>query len=182
MKPIINARNIICIVVFAVSCLTACSTLPKSKTEDGYKLTLYKSKNAGVSFYYTDVFEEPYESSDSVLFSVLTQNGSFTPNIKIEQFSADGLSTDTLLEEAVVNLRSVFPDYYELERKPIQISEQNGYLWSYDASFNGLQLTYLQSICIQKDTCYLLTFTATPDTFSQYKQDVMKTVESLKIN
>lgn len=120
------------------------------------------------------IFFSPIESD----FDVFTEN----VNIVVQDISSKPMNVEQYSERVVRQIRAVFGDHIEIiESMPTYFANRQGYRMVFQVKGDPQSMRMLMVWTVDGDWAYQLTYTAQPDTYTYYMEDVQKMMDSFRI-
>jgi len=140
-----------------------------------------KTDRFTLQFPTTRTLQEDIYGASVVFFSPLSAGDTLKENVGIVKSS---LKKDYTLDEYYLSNKEILAvqsGYTEIESTNIKVNDLDAKKSIFKTSMNGTNLEFEQVIIIKGKFAYIITYTATEATFSQYVQKVDEMVATLEI-
>lgn len=145
----------------------------------------YESKTDNFSINYPGLreFEENVYGSNVMFFTPLSEGDQLRENVGIIKKELDKEYTlDDYYAITKPELESMITDFVEVSNNPITIDNVEGKILIYQGTQGDAKLQREQIYLIKDNYVYIITYTATQDTFSEFIDQINEMAATLEIN
>lgn len=158
--------------------------LSATTTEEAATAQTYESKTDKFTLQFpaTRTFEENVYGSSVMFFTPLAQDDKLRENIGIVKKTLDKEYTlDEYYTLTKPELQNLIPNFVEVSNETIKIKDMNAQKLIYQGTQGEVKLQWAQVYLIKNKVVYIITYTATEDTFNEFIKNVDDMVATLEL-
>ncbi len=184
MKKILSLALLASFLVLFGCGKAAPSDVTSSETQSTNKFQSYESQTDKFSIQFPGgwTFQENVYGASVMFFSPLTKDDTLKENLGIvkkeldKEYTLNDYYTTTQPE-----LQKLIPNFTEVSNETMQINGIDAQKLIYKGTQGDVKLQREQVYLIKNKVVYIITYTATEDTFDEYINDVETTISSLQL-
>ncbi len=102
-------------------------------------------------------------------------------NLILQNLADEKMKSKAYISRTIEQITTYLKDYKIIQNAKTKKNNKECYVLEYSGSMNNFELHFLQYIWVQKGKAYILTFTATSESFELYRPTAIQMLESMKL-